>query len=327
MEPFSYTRPEETERAIALHASQPQAAYIAGGTTLLDLMKDTVLAPPQLIDITRLPLRGITVTENGVSIGALSTMSDVAREPIIRERYPMIAEALLNSASQQLRNMATIGGNLLQRTRCSYFRDPFFACNKRTPGSGCAAITGENRMHAILGTSEHCIATHASDLAVALVALDAVIRVRNSAGERRIPLTDFYRLPGNTPQHEHALAPGELIVAIDIPATFDASRSGYLKIRDRQSYEFALTSAAVALVLDGKVIQDARLAIGGVGTIPWRLRAAEASLQGAALDIQTFKAAAEIALEGAQTQQDNEFKVELARRTLVRALTTVGGVQ
>lgn len=326
MEPFSYLRAQDTQTAITRRAAQPTAAYIAGGTTLLDLMKDNVLKPDLLVDITRLPLRGIEVTDSGVRIGALTTMSEVAQDSVIRERYPVISEALLASASQQLRNMATIGGNLLQRTRCSYFRDPAFACNKREPGSGCSALAGANRMHAILGTSDHCIATHGSDVAVAFVALDAIVQVRGLAGERRIPLTDFYLLPGTTPEREHVLAPDELIVAIEIPATFDASRSSYLKVRDRASYEFALVSAAVALELDGTTIRAARLALGGVGTIPWRARAAETLLQGASLDRSVFTEVAEAALAGAIPRQDNAFKIELAKRTLVRVLTKVGGV-
>ena len=326
MEPFSYLRAQDTQTAITRLAEHPKAAYIAGGTTLLDLMKDNVLKPDLLVDITRLPLRGIEVTDGGVHIGALTTMSEVAREPVIRERYPVISEALLASASQQLRNMATMGGNLLQRTRCSYFRDPAFACNKRETGSGCSALAGANRMHAILGTSDQCIATHGSDVAVAFVALDAVVQVRGLSGERRIPLTDFYLLPGTTPEREHVLAPDELIVAIEIPATFNATRSSYLKVRDRTSYEFALVSAAVALELDGTTIRAARLALGGVGTIPWRVRAAETLLQGASLDRSVFAKAAEAALIGAIPQRDNAFKIELAKRTLVRVLTKVGGV-
>jgi CO/xanthine dehydrogenase FAD-binding subunit len=326
MEPFSYLRVEDTQTAIARRAAHTTAAYIAGGTTLLDLMKGNVLKPDLLVDITRLPLRGIEVTGSGVRIGALTTMSEVAREPVIRERYPFVAEALLASASQQLRNMATIGGNLLQRTRCAYFRDPAFACNKRNPGSGCSALTGANRMHAILGTSDHCIATHGSDVAVALVALDAVVHVRGLSGERSIPLTDFYLLPGTTPEREHVLTPDELIIAVEIPATFDATRSSYLKVRDRASYEFALVSAAVALELDGATIRSARLALGGVGTVPWRARVAETLLQGASLDRSVFARAAEAALVEAIPQRDNAFKIELARRTLVRVLTTVGGM-
>jgi xanthine dehydrogenase YagS FAD-binding subunit len=326
MEPFSYLRAEDAATAIAQLTAHPRAAYIAGGTTLLDLMKDNVLHPDTLVDITRLPLRGIEATEDGVLIGSLTTMSEVARDALIRERYPVIAQALLASASQQLRNMATIGGNLLQCTRCSYFRDPVFACNKREPGTGCAALTGENRVHAILGTSSHCIATHGSDLAVALVTLDAHLLILGPTGRRRIPLTDFYLLPGTTPEREHVLARGELIVALELPTTFDAARSAYLKVRDRASYEFALVSAAVALELEGTTIRAARLALGGVGTIPWRARAAEALLQGAPLNRDAFAAAAEAALNGAILQRDNAFKSELARRTLLRVLTEVGGV-
>ena len=326
MEPFSYLRAENTTTAISHLAAHPQAAYIAGGTTLLDLMKDNVLHPDLLVDITRLPLRGIEATEDGVLIGALTSMSEVARDPLIRERYPVITEALLASASQQLRNMATLGGNLLQRTRCSYFRDPVFVCNKREPGAGCAALSGENRAHAILGTSDTCIATHGSDLAVALVALDALVLVQGPVGRRRIPLTDFYLLPGTTPERENVLVQGELIVALEIPTTFNATRSTYLKVRDRASYEFALVSAAVALELDGATIRAARLALGGVGTVPWRARAAEKLLQGAPLTERACAAAAEVAVAGAIPRRDNAFKIELARRTLMRVLTTVGGL-
>ncbi len=326
MELFSYTRADTTDTAIAILSTNPEAAYIAGSTTLLDLMKDNVLKPRHLVDITQLPLHGIEETDTSVRIGALTTMSEMADHPLIKRRYPVIAEALLLSASQQLRNMATIGGNLLQRTRCSYYRDPGFVCNKRVPGAGCAAMTGANRMHAILGTSDSCIATHASDVAVALVALDAVVRVRGPQGERRIPLNDLYRVPGTTPEREHDLAHGELIIAIEIPTTFNATRSSYLKVRDRTSYEFALASAAVALEIDGSLIRAARLALGGVGTIPWRVRAAEAVLQGVPLDRTKFVEAAEVALTGAIPQQGNAFKIELAKRTLVRALTTVGGI-
>jgi xanthine dehydrogenase YagS FAD-binding subunit len=307
--------------------THPNAACIAGGTTLLDLMKDQVAQPSLLVDITSLPLRGIEASEDGVLIGALTTMSEVADHALIRERYPLVVEALLASASQQLRNMATIGGNVLQRTRCSYFRDPVFACNKRVPGSGCAALSGENRTHAILGTSSHCIATHGSDLAVALVALDAHVLIEGLAGQRRrVALSDFYRLPGATPEREHVLAPTELIVAIDIPTSFNASRSAYLKVRDRASYEFALVSAAAALELDDRTIRAARLALGGVGTVPWRVRSAERLLQGAPLGREAFAAAAAAAVEGALPQRDNAFKIELARRTLMRVLSQVGGV-
>ncbi len=325
MEAFSYLRADSPATAMARLAEHPRAAYIAGGTTLLDLMKDNVLQPNVLVDISRLPLRGIEATEDGILIGALTTMSEVARDPLMRERYPVIVEALLASASQQLRNMATLGGNLLQRTRCSYFRDPAFACNKREPGTGCSALQGEHRMHALLGTSKACIATHASDLAVALVALDAHILVDGPAGRRRIPLTNFYLLPGTSPEREHNLAQGELIVALEIPTIFNATRSTYLKLRDRASYEFALVSVAVALELDGSTIRAARLALGGVGTIPWRARSAEKVLQGAPLGQEAFAAAAQEALAGAIPLRDNAFKIELARRALVRALTTVGG--
>ncbi len=326
MHPFRYTHATDDTAAIATLAADPAAAFIAGGTSLIDLMKDGVEAPSHLVDITALSLADVTVTEAGLRLGALSLMSDVAANDAVRREYPAITEALLASASPQLRNMATIGGNVLQRTRCPYFRDPAFPCNKRDPGTGCAALMGEHRMHAILGTSAQCIATHPSDLAVALVALDAVVEVIGSAGERSIPLTDFYLLPGETPERENVLAHGELIVAVSVPAGAYAARSHYLKVRDRASYEFALTSAAVALTLDGDTIREARVALGGVGTVPWRSHAAEDRLRGAALNEATLAAAAEAAVRDARPRRDNAFKVELVQHTLVRALQTVGGM-
>jgi xanthine dehydrogenase YagS FAD-binding subunit len=253
-------------------------------------------------------------------------MEELAAAPIVAERLPFVREALLLGASTQLRNMATIGGNLLQRTRCRYFRDPTVAaCNKRDPGSGCAALTGFNRMHAILGVSQHCIALHASDLAVTLMALDAVVHTQGQGGMRRIPLTKFYREPGDTPDIETVLEHGEIITAVEIPFLPDGARTHYLKVRDRASYEFALTSAGVALVIEDGRIREARVGLGGVGTIPWRADAAEALLAGAPVSLESFRAAAEAALAGAVPQQHNAFKVELAKRTLVRALATVAG--
>ncbi|MBV9521731.1 MAG: FAD binding domain-containing protein, partial [Alphaproteobacteria bacterium] len=255
---------------------------------------------------------------------ALARMSDVADHPEVRASYPVIAEALLASASPQVRNMATMGGNLLQRTRCGYFRDAAMACNKRAPGSGCAAIGGEHRLHAVLGGSEHCIATHPSDLAVALAALDAVIVTRGPSGERRIPAETFHLLPGDTPERENALARGELILAIEVPDDRHARRSHYLKVRDRASFEFALASAAVALAIDDGTIRAARIALGGIATKPWRAREAEEMLIGAAAGEASFERAASAALAGAQPLEQNAFKVQLARRTLVRALSTIG---
>jgi xanthine dehydrogenase YagS FAD-binding subunit len=267
----------------------------------------------------------VEATTKGVRIGALARMSEVAQAEVIRDRFPVISEALLASASPQLRNMASIGGNLMQRTRCSYFRDTAFACNKRTPGAGCPALAGENRTHAILGTSSQCCCTHASDLAVALVAMDAVVQVQGAKGDRSIPLTEFYLLPGNTPDRETVLQPGELIVAVDVPDLPYARRSHYLKVRDRASYEFALVSAAVALDVEKGKIQAARVALGGVGTKPWRSQAAEKALQGQPANQTSFQQAAQIALRSAKTLQHNAFKVEMAKRTLVRALATVVG--
>ncbi|MFD2351088.1 FAD binding domain-containing protein [Nonomuraea ferruginea] len=254
-------------------------------------------------------------------------MEELAADPYVSARAPFVREALLLGASVQLRNMATIGGNLLQRTRCRYFRDPTVPdCNKRRRGTGCAAVTGAARMHAILGASEHCIASHASDLAVPLVALDAIVRVRGSAGERTIPLTDFYLLPEATPDVEHMLGQGELITAVDVPLPPEGTRSGYLKVRDRMSYEFALTSAAVTLLLDGGLIREARVALGGVGTVPWRAREAEEILRGAPAGPAAFREAAERAVRDPFTMPGTAFKVELAKRTLTRALRTVAGV-
>jgi CO/xanthine dehydrogenase FAD-binding subunit len=329
MEGFEYTRAASIPEAIAAVSDSPAAAYLAGGTTQIDLMlRDGVISPERLVDITRLPLRDITHDDRTIRVGALTTMEELAADPVVRERLPLVREALLLGASVQLRNMATIGGNLLQRTRCRYFRDPHVAaCNKRDAGSGCAAITGVHRMHAILGTSPHCIALHASDLAVALIALDAVVHVQGAMGERSIPLTEFYCLPDTTPGVENVLEHGELITSVEIPLLEPGVRSGYLKVRDRASYEFALTSAAVALSVDDGMIRESRIALGGVGTIPWRASSAEQVLAGAPARADTFRRAAEAALSGAQAHPGNAFKVELARRTLIRSLETVSGVE
>jgi xanthine dehydrogenase YagS FAD-binding subunit len=311
MRPFELTAPKTIDDAVTA-----RGAFLAGGTTLVDLMKLNVMTPHQVLDINDLPLRGIE-TGDGLRIGALERMSDVAAHPGV---YPVIARALLASASQQLRNMASIGGNLMQRTRCGYFRDVASPCNKRAPGTGCPAIDGANRMHAILGTSESCVATHASDLAVALVALDAEIRLTGPDGGRTVTLTDFYRLPGDTPEIEHDLRPGELITEVVVPRLDWAARSTYVKVRDRASYEFALCSAAVALDLQDGQVRDARVAAGGVATVPWRLRAVEAALRGKPATVETFEAAAAVAADGATPLSGNGFKVSLLRRTVVRAL-------
>lgn len=323
MQPFEYVRASSVRDAVTAATAAPGTAFLAGGTTQVDLMKDGVFAPRVLIDITRLPLRGVTAGQDMLRIGALTTMEELAADPVVTRRLPMVRESLLLAASTQLRNMATIGGNLLQRTRCRYYRDLSCACNRRAQGAGCDAINGHHRMHAILGTSEHCVATHASDLAVALVALDATVRTSGGSGERALPLTDFYRMPGNHPDVEHALQPGELITEVEVPLLPEGTRSGYLKVRDRASYEFALASAAVAVDVADGVVRDARIALGGLATIPWRCRAAEDVLRGARANEETYRAAAEAALAGARPLPGNAFKVELGKRTVVRALSLV----
>jgi CO/xanthine dehydrogenase FAD-binding subunit len=329
MRPFEYVRVDDTSAAVALVSADPEAQYLAGGTTQLDLMlKDGVLEPERLVDIAHLPLGEINRSEDTLRVGALVTMEELAADPTVAERLPLVREALLAGASPQLRNMATIGGNVLQRTRCRYFRDSAVAaCNNRAPGSGCAAVTGAARMHAILGASEHCIALHASDLCVPLVALDAVVHIQGVGGERSVPLTEFHVVPGERPEIENVLEHGELITAVEVPLLPVGARSGYLKVRDRASYEFALTSAAAALVIEDGTIARARLALGGVGTIPWPAREAEEILTGAAASDRTFRAAAEAALRDPFTVPGTAFKVELAKRTIVRILQTASGTQ
>lgn len=322
MNPFEYARPAQIGDAVHTLAQHPGARPVAGGTNIIDLMKINVEQPPLLLDINDLPLSEVRQTPNGVRIGALARMSDVADHPLIRSQYPVIAEALLASASPQLRNMASIGGNVMQRTRCPYFRNTAMPCNKRHPGSGCGAIAGNNERHAILGVSNHCIATHPSDLAVALVALDATLHLHGPHGERPVLLDAFYRLPGNTPHLEHDLRPGEIITAIEVPASPMARHSHYLKVRDRASFEFALASAAVGLDMANGTIRQARVALGGVGTKPWRSHEAEAELAGKAATDAVFKAAAQAALHGAVLHQHNAYKAALAQRTLVHAFTT-----
>ncbi len=330
MHPFTLERPRDAAAALALGAGPDGAAtaYIAGGTDLLPLLRAEVGRPERLVAIGRGALdASIEVGADGaLRLGAAARMSDVAAHPGVSAAFPLVAQALLASASAQIRNMATLAGNLLQRTRCPYFRDAGSpACNKRRPGSGCAALEGSNRLHAVLGGSDHCIATHASDLAVALVALDASLRLRSRDGERRLPLDAFYRLPGDTPEIETMLAPGELIVAIEVPpAPAFAHRSQYLKLRDRASFEFALVSAAVALDTDGARIREARVALGGVATRPWRLRGVEAALAGGRAAGTAYRAAAEQAADGAIPRRHNGFKIELLKRALVRALETAG---
>ncbi|MGB3438408.1 MAG: xanthine dehydrogenase family protein subunit M [Actinophytocola sp.] len=315
MRPFELTTPATIEAAITTPGT-----FLAGGTTLVDLMKLNVLTPRHVMDINDLPLRGID-TRDGLRIGALERMSDIAVHPGV---YPVISRALLRSASQQLRNMASIGGNLLQRTRCGYFRDIATPCNKREPGSGCPAITGANRHHAVLGTSEKCVATHASDVAVALVALDAELRLAGADGTRTVALADFYRVPGETPEVENELRPGELITEILVPRLAWARRSTYVKITDRSSYEFALCSAAVALDLHDSRVVDARVAAGGVATAPWRLTAVEEALRGTPATVDAFERAASAAVAGAAPLSGNGFKLSLLKRTIVRALIECG---
>ncbi len=327
MNDFSYTQITAAREAAGLLKSKPAATYIAGGTTLLDMMKANLLTPPHLLDVNQLPFKGIEKTADGLRIGAMERMSDVGEHPLVVQQYPAVSKSLLLAASPQLRNMASIGGNMLQRTRCGYFRDAAFPCNKRVPGSGCPAIQGDNHNLAVLGTSESCIATaYPGDLSVALMALDAVLTLENTAGkQRRVPLTEFYLLPGKTPQKETILEPGELIVAVTIPAAAHARRSTYLKVRERTSYAYALASAAVGLDVQNGVIRSARVALGGVGAQPWRSREAEAMLTGASATEATFRKAAAAALRGAIPQSENAYKIELAQHTLVRALQEVVG--
>src|SRR5947199_1774686 len=319
---FAYARATDVADAVRRIATDPHAKFIAGGTNLIDLMKEDVERPTRLIDITRLPLNNVEEThDGGIRIGALVPNSDLASHPLVAQRYPLLASAILAGASQQLRNMASTSGNLLQRTRCYYFYDVTTPCNKRETGSGCSAIDGLNRMHAILGTSEACIATHPSDMCVALAALEARVHVAGPSGERTIAFADFHRLPGDTPQRDSNLEGDEIITAIELPERGFAANYSYLKIRDRLSYAFALVSVAAALELDGGNIREARLALGGVAHRPWRDPAAEAALRGKAANEAAFEQAAEILLRGAKGFAHNSFKIELARRTIIRALT------
>ncbi|MCW6508801.1 FAD binding domain-containing protein [Lichenifustis flavocetrariae] len=323
MNRFDYLRPASVAEAISA-GRKPGSAYLAAGTNLLDLMKGGVARPALLIDITRLPgLDGIEVLPNGgMRVGALVRNSDLAYHPVFSKRHPAVAEALLSGASAQLRNAATVAGNLLQRTRCAYFYDTASACNKREPGAGCDARDGENHLHAVLGWSPECIATHPSDFCVPLVALDASVEIEGPTGSRVVPLDSFHRLPGSEPQLETVLSPGELVVALHLPASAAgyAAHSRYLKVRERTSYAFAVVSAAASLRLEGGVVSEARLALGGVALKPWRARAAEQVLAGRACDEAAFAEAAEVALADAKPSGDNAFKIELARRILVRAL-------
>jgi xanthine dehydrogenase YagS FAD-binding subunit len=339
---FAYIRPASIPLAIQAAASpssalnrEPSTAapaqFLAGGTTMLDLMKLDVMRPQSLIDLSALAddhLRAISVGPEGLRLGALVSMAEAADHPEICRDYPVIAESLRLAASQQLRNMASLGGNLLQRTRCNYFRDTSWAaCNKRTPGSGCAAMDGVNRQHAVLGGSGQCIATYPGDFAQALMALEAIVHTSGPSGARAIPIGDLHRQPGDRPDVETVLSPGELIVRIDVPAKAWARRSLYLKIRDRESYEFALASAAVALDMDGDKVRQARIALGGVATVPWRARDAEQTLTGSRLDEQAAQAAAQAAFATARGREHNRFKIELGKRTLTRALLSAAAME
>ncbi len=322
MQPITYVRASSVAEAVATVTADPGSAFLAGGTTEVDLLRLGLIHPNALVDINNLPLTDLEDLPGGaIRIGALARMSDVARAASVQERYPGMSQALLLGASEQLRNMASMGGNLCQRVRCAYFRDGTSPCNKREPGSGCSALEGANRGHAILGTSEQCIATHPSDVAVALVALDAVVHTIGPDGARALAIDDFYLRPGDTPDKEHPLAHGELIVAIEVPDTPVAARSLYYKYRDRQSYEFALVSIFAAMRVENGMVAEVRLALGGVGTTPWRARQAEAQMLGAPATAESFTAAADAELRAAVTRPANAFKVEFAKRVIVRGLT------
>ncbi len=331
MDAFSFSRATTVSDAVQAGVKTPSTItalgyaplrFVAGGTNLLDMMKLTVERPAQVVDINGLPMDQVVVTPaGGLVIGALARNADVAHHPIVLRDYPVLSQAYLSGASPQLRNMATTGGNLLQRTRCVYFRDTAHACNKRDPGTGCSAIDGHNRMLAILGTSKECIATNPSDQNVALTALEATVQVQGAKGPRTVPIADFYLLPGTTPYRETVLEPGDVITSVTLPPPPPGTKSLYLKLRDRAAYEFALASAAVVMKVSSGKVEYARVALGGVGTKPWRSHEAEAALRGHAADAVSFRRAAEAAMKDAHPQSENGFKVELAKRCLVRALT------
>lgn len=324
MRPLTYARATDATGAIAAVSADPTSDFLAGGTTEIDLLRRDVLTPRRLVDINDLPLTGVGYApDGGLRIGALTRMSDAAASPLVRDQFPVIAQALESGASPQLRNMASIGGNLLQRVRCSYFRDTASPCNKREPGTGCSALTGYSRGHAVLGTSEHCIAAHPSDLAVALAALDARVHTLGPRGELTYGIDDFFLTPGHTPHREHPLEHGELVTAVEVPHAPVARRSLYLKVRDRESYDFSLVSVAAALSLVDSTIADVRLALGGAGTKPWRAHRAEGVLLGARTEAENFASAARTELSGARTTAHNAFKVDLAQRAIVRVLHTL----
>jgi xanthine dehydrogenase YagS FAD-binding subunit len=327
MHPISYERASDVNHAIEL-ARQPGAKFIGGGTNLLDLYKSGIEKPIRLVDVSRLALSSIEdLPGGGLRIGAMASNTAAATHPLVRQRYRLLSEALLNGASTQLRNMATVGGNLLQRTRCYYFTDPTFAhCNKRDPGSGCDAIAGHNRIHAILGASPQCIATNPSDMSVALVALDAVVHLQGPDGARQVPVADFHRLPEDRPQDDTVIRPGELIVAVELPPSPFSQHSHYLKVRDRASYAFALVSVAAAVDLDGGAVRDARIVLGGVAHKPWRALEAERLLRGQILSDEVLAKAGAAAVAGAQPYPHNAFKVELAKRAVARAVRIAGNI-
>lgn len=320
MKAFEYTRAADAADAVKMIADRPKGRFLAGGTNLLDLMKDEIENATALVDLTRAGMTEIRETKGGMSLGALAKNAETADHPLVRKNYPLLARAILAGATFQIRNMATNGGNILQRTRCPYFYDPAMPCNKRDPGSGCGALEGLNRTHAIFGASDQCVAVHPSDMAVALAALDATVRVSGPDGDRAIPFEDFHRLPGDHPELDNTLKPGELIVAIDLPASRFSDHYYYLKVRDRASYAFALVSVAVALEMDGEKIKDVRIAMGGVAHKPWRVRAAEDQLRGQTASTDNFNRAADTGMAGAKPLKHNAYKVELGRSAIVRAL-------
>jgi len=326
MRALEYTRATSPEQAVATHARNEATAFLAGGTTLLDLVKIDIMQPDRVIDVHALALDQVeTLSDGRTRIGAMVTNTGLANHPRIKSDYAVLSQALLSGATTQLRNKATTAGNVMQRVRCNYFRDGVSACNKRTPGSGCAAIGGHNRsVHAVLGTSDQCIATHPSDMCVAMAAIGATVQVQGANGKREIDFQDFHLLPGATPWKEHALQPDELITHVTLNAPLAGGKSAYLKLRDRASYQFALASSAVILVMDGQVIREARIALGGVGTKPWRALEAERALSGAAATPENFAKAAAIALQGAKPYAHNAYKIPLGQQAIVRNLTTLG---
>ena len=326
MTPFTYARAGSPAEALGFVQVSTESKYLGGGTNLIDLMRETIERPATLIDVTALDEAITETPDGGIRIGAAAKNTALAAHPLVRQRYPMLSRAILAGASAQIRNMATVGGNLLQRTRCTYFYDDASRCNKREPGAGCDAIEGFNRIHAILGASPACIATHPSDMCVPLVALDAIVHVEGMAGARTIPLVDFHRLPGDTPEIETTLAPGELITAIELPAAPIAAHSTYRKVRDRASYAFALISVAAAIKVEDGRVADVRLALGGVAHKPWRASKAEAALRGGPATHDAFLAAAEAEFAGAQGLRDNAFKIPLAKRTIAAVLGDLAGV-